>query len=128
MANEQCTDSFFDNCDDNKKHWTFEQLWKKLTAKITGSDCPALRVSVASISETAGTQRSVTSNVINSDGSVPLGARWINFNSDSDFVGTINGKDFAGSMNFMMPPMGNDTYGAVPYTRTAGTMRVDYAS
>lgn len=44
MPNEQCEDSFFDNCDDNKKHWTFQQLWRKLTAKVDGSDCPALRV------------------------------------------------------------------------------------
>lgn len=122
--NPTACDDYFDDC--SKTEITWSMFWKKLIGK--SGDCPALRVVVASTVAPTGTQRSVTSDIFSADGNVPLGARWINFNTDADFVGTINGKTLASSMNFLMPPMGNDTYGSVVFTRSAGTIRIDYAS
>lgn len=58
-------------------------------------------------------------------GSVATGAKWINFIMSDDFTGTVNGATMIGAFSFMMPYMGNDTYQAIPYNVTAGTLRID---
>lgn len=72
-----------------------------------------------------GVSRTTTSTVETTSGTVAAGARWINFITSEDFVGSINGAAQIPSFSFMMPPNGNDVYGAIPFVVTSGNIRVD---
>lgn len=127
MPNEQCSDSFFDNCDNNKKHWTFEQLWRKLTAKVTGSDCPALRVVVAGTSSTAGAERtpSRTEDAVVGNNSIGAGAQSVTIETSEDFTGTILGATAQPNRFYTFAAKGNDTVGEIEYEITAGSIIIN---
>ena len=72
-----------------------------------------------------GVSRTTTSTVETISGSVAAGARWVNFITSEDFSGSINGATQIPSFSFMMPPNGNDVYGAIPYVITTGNIRID---
>lgn len=59
-------------------------------------------------------------------GTVAAGARGVLFVFSSDFTGTINGVAWAGSADsYYQPPIqAGDTFAAIAYTVTAGTVRI----
>ena len=70
--------------------------------------------------------RTITSGNVNSSGSVASGANMVLFETDADFVGTINGIARVGS--FVYPPFNaglNNTLPAIAYTISAGTLNID---
>lgn len=125
MAGEQCTDAFFTECDDDKKHWTLLQLFRKLTAKVTGSDCPALRVAVTSISSAAGTQRTASRTSVSVSGSVAAGSQSVTFETDGTFVGDILGTPAEANRFYTFAAKDADTLGALAYTITAGNIIIN---
>lgn len=76
-----------------------------------------------------GKQRALTSSNKTAGGSVAAGAVGVQFILSSDFAGTINGNSYSGATSafWSPPPLVNpgDTYPAIPYTISAGSINLD---
>ena len=75
----------------------------------------------------AGVQRTLTSTVATTGGTVALGAKSVSFTFSADYAGSVNGATIdpsvTGSKSFSAP--GQDTLPAIVYTCTAGSVTVD---
>ena len=73
-----------------------------------------------------GSQLTLTSLAATSSGSVTAGKRTVSFVASSDFTGTVNGITFpASAIKSIEAPPGY-TMAAIPYTRAAGTLYIDF--
>jgi len=68
----------------------------------------------------------VTATLATTSGSVRAGARGVVFIFSSDFTGTVNGIAWAGATDaFYSPPIqAGDSFEEIPYTITAGSIRI----
>lgn len=77
----------------------------------------------------AGKQRTLTSSIATTDGSVAAGSVGMQLTLSTDFAGTINGETWAGATTAAWSPpllsVPGDTYPAVPYTISAGSLTID---
>lgn len=74
----------------------------------------------------SGTQRTASVTTVSSSGTVAAGARKLTFVLSPDFTGTILTGTFSGATDAAIPfdaPAG-DTVGAIPYTISAGSIRI----
>lgn len=129
MIPESCA-TFFSSCADKFKNMTWDMFWKMLIGTDTNG-CPAVRVMGtlnAELTPATPVQRTLPASTSNAaSGNVPAGAKWINFVTSSDWSGNINGSDYPAGFGMMYPPLPNgDTYPSVAWTRTTGTIRVEY--
>ncbi len=73
----------------------------------------------------AATSRTCASSVVSASGSVTAGAQSVQFVPSSDFTGTLLGAAWPGGNNpVQFAANGNDTLGAIVYTRAAGSLTI----
>lgn len=86
---------------------------------------PGVSNGVAVVSFPTKTE-TVSSSVVNSDGSVPAGAKKVVFTTDGSFAGTIAGaaRQASTRYEFAVSDPGA-TLSVIAYTRSAGTMIID---
>jgi len=118
--------------DDKRRNLGFMQILQLLVTGVGVDDCPAIRVSGdvnAVVTPSTPVQRTlpVATEESGVSGNVAAGAKWVEFITSADFVGTINGANYPAGFGKMYPPLPNgDTYPQINWTKSAGTIRVEY--
>lgn len=93
-----------------------------VTGPLTDTQLRATAVPVSDVSTTA---RTCASTIVSASGTVAAGKQSVQFVPSSDFTGTLLGAAWPGTNAAIgFSANGNDTLGAIVYTRTTGSITI----